>query len=402
MARPHARSGDSPPLLERFRWPLFVVCAGFVLALHLRLAHRQPMLQRGPAVKVSARPHGAVVTVEGDAHAPTLYWTLAITYDETAPSETEVVLPLGIGNIDHVGVMDADGAHIAARAEAYRDYARVSFALPAADASGARKATLEFWAGAPATTFGWGYRAVASPWIAQLLPPHVPLTLQVVAPQYTTAPGWSCAQTTQHGRLCVTQLRGRRTVALPVEPYDDVLLRLLFATAIGTMISLTMYAIWRRWTVLAAAMGASDAQMQGGADTVDEYLADYRKLRATRRSSAPTGDEDEIEPLEAVALIARGVTAVLGLVASVFLVSFFEGGLFPVPAPLALAIWGVVAGATIVLGIGFRTPRPWIAICVGIALGAVALVPQLRWIAPGIPPLGAALLMQLTVSDRRR
>jgi hypothetical protein len=153
-----------------------------------------------------------------------------------------------------------------------------------------------------------------------------------------------------------------------------------------------MYAIYRRWSSLAQAMGARDEDLDKPPITLEEIAVEYRKLKAQRRPEP----EDEVDPLEGVALVARGIAAVLSVIGSVFLVAHFFGGLMPIAMPFALAIWSLVGGALVVLATGIDEPRPWLAIALGVALGLVALHPKLRFVAPGLLPIAAGVLMQLT------
>jgi hypothetical protein len=261
---------------------------------------------------------------------------------------------------------------------------KIAFAPPPPAFGALRQVTIAFTTAMPKPTYGWSYRAVAVPWAATLAPATI---VQSHVNGATSAPGWRCGED-ETGRVCAIDVRRRRSLALPIERVDDSRAKLLLGLVVGVTISVLMVAIYRRWSAHAERMGMPDE-----APTIEEWVAEQRRATARRASRSSV---DEIDPLEAVALIARGITAVLGLLASVFLVSHFEGGFFPMLAPLALSIWCAVAGITIVTAVGFATPRPWAAFALLCFAMMIALIPAARFILPGVPPLFAAVAMQLT------
>lgn len=270
---------------------------------------------------------------------------------------------------------------------------RISFPPPPAALGAARQLTLAFTTAMPKPTYGWSYRAVAVPWAATLTRGRV--TTQVVAHVNgaTSAPGFRCSAD-ESGHVCAVEPRRRRTLAIPLERVDDNRGKLLLGLISAAAITAVMFAIARRWSSHADEMG-----MTGEGATMEEFIDEVRREQRARRDVKPEG-ADDLDPLEAVALIARGVTAVLGLLASVFLVAQFEGGFFPMPAPLALSIWCVVAAIIAVTAVGFRRSRPWAAFALLCFCMMIALTPSARFILPGIPPLFAVAAMQLTAKQR--
>ena len=262
---------------------------------------------------------------------------------------------------------------------------RIEFAPPPPALGAARQITIAFTTATPRPTYGWSYRALAVPFAATF---GVPTIVQAHVNGATSASGWRCGED-ETGRICAIEVRRRRTLAIPIERVDDNRAKLLVGLVVGVVISALMVAIYRRWSAHADRMGMPDE-----APSMEQWIDEQRRLPRVRKSS------DEIDPFEAVALIARGITAVLGLLASVFLVAHFEAGFFPLPAPLALSIWCAVAGIAIVTAVGFATPRPWAAFALLCFAMLIALVPAARFILPGVPPLIAAVAMQLTREQR--
>ncbi len=266
--------------------------------------------------------------------------------------------------------------------------------IPSPDEKGARAMWLTFLTEPAPLTYGWGYRARALPFASTLVPRRVPLQVEVRVAATTSAMGWRCTGD-QQGHVCSTDVRGRRTPALPFASYPDGVWKLVFALVLGTSISFLMWAVYRRWSLLAVDMGFKDSpDEEGGPMTMDEYLKDV--ARAKPRDSHP----DEPEPLEAVALVARGITSVLGVVGAVFLVAHFRSGLFPIPAPIALSIVAALSAALIILAVGIDRPRPWLALGLTIAVALLALTPQGSFYVAALVPTAAAVLMQLTARSR--
>jgi hypothetical protein len=306
------------------------------------------------------------------------------------------MLPFGKGRLFGVDLHDLRGKLLPITAEGFADHARLAFELPPD-----RSVVVGFQL-APAgnKTYGWGHRAIANDWIPNLLEARVPSTVEVEVPIGTTAPGFRCSTGAMRGdplqpspRVCSIPIRSRNTLALPVEPYDDTMFRIVFAGTIGAVISTLMYAIYRRWSELAVRMGARDEDLEKGPIQLEEIAVEYRRLKAQRRSSTP---EPEVDPLEAVALVARGITAILSVIGALFLVSHFYGGLFPLPAPAALSLLAAVAGGIVIVATGIDRPRPMLGIVLTIVAGLVALHPLARWIVPGLLPISGGVLMQLT------
>lgn len=257
----------------------------------------------------------------------------------------------------------------------------ISFPPPPPALGGVRQITIAFSTGAPEPTYGWGYRALAVPWASTLAPARVPTIVQAHVTETISAHGFRCSEEPS-GRVCAIDAHRRRALAVPIAPVADLPYRLGFALALGIVLSALMYAIYRRWEALADRLGL-------GAD-----VRPSRTSRLSMRLSMRLSIDDD--PLETAALVARGITAVLGVVAAVFFVGTVEGGFMPLIAPLALSLWALVAGTTMVVAVGVDRPRPWGAMLAVVVLAALALHPRLRWILPGLAALAAAVTMQLT------
>lgn len=377
----------------RLRWALVVFAAALVVALHLRRARKGAYERPPPSIAAHANARLLAVRLAREPQYEQV--ELEIKYAGDARSPTEVTLPFGKGHLYGVDLHDLRGNLLPLTAEGYADHARLAFDLPP-DRSVVVGFQLE-----PETkkTYGWGHRAIANDWIPNLLEARVPSMVEVEVPVGTTAPGFRCSPGPMRGdplqpspRVCSIPIRSRNTLALPVEPYDDTMFRIVFAAAIGAVISTLMYAIYRRWSELAYAMGARDEDLEKGPIRLEEIAVEYRKL-AARRSTTP---EPEVDPLEAVALVARGITSILSTIGALFLVSHFYGGLFPIPEPAALSLFAALGGGIVIVATGIDRPRPMLAIVLMIVAGLVALHPQARWIVPGLLPLSGGVLMQLT------
>ncbi len=271
-----------------------------------------------------------------------------------------------------------------------KDQTSISFPPPPPALGAALQVSIAFSTPMAKPTYGWSYRAVALPWATTLVGPSVTSYVQAHVNGATSAPGWRCTED-EGGRICTMEARRRRSLAIPIERVDDNVGKLLFGLVAAVVISTLMYAIYRRWSAHAEQMGMPD-----DAPTMEEFVAELRRGPRQRTSI------DEIDPLEAVALLARGITAVLGLLAAVFLVSQFEGGFFPIPGPYALTLVFAAAGLTLITAVGFATPRPWLAIAMIDVLLVVALLPWARFFLPGLVPLFAAVAMQLTAKQQQR
>jgi len=257
------------------------------------------------------------------------------------------------------------------------DETTITFPPPPPALGGARQLTLAFSTNAPKPTYGWGYRAVAIPWATSLAPPRVPTIVQAHVQETISAHGFRCSQE-ESGKICAIDAHRRRALAVPIAPVADLPFRIGFALALVTVISTLMVAIYRRWEALAARLGIGASE-----------------------PPRPTRPSAEVDPFDTAALVARAIVAVLGVVAAVFFVGNFEGGFMPMIAPLALSLWALVAGATVVAAVGIDRPRPWGAMLVVVVLAALALHPLLRWILPGLAALAATVTMQLTAGGKQ-
>lgn len=305
------------------------------------------------ADKLRSVTHDLMLRQASLDHAITLTYAIDLGTDTTLHLAPEIVITGGPVAFD---VLDRP-LPLTVRGNA------ITFAPPPPAFGAVRQITIAFSTAAPSLKYGWGYRARPLLWATTLAPRRVAAMIQVHVPQTVSAAGWGCTYAENEGRICALSLQGRRrAVAVPMEPSNDSAWKLVFAGVLGTAISTLMYAIYRRWSVHADAMGRPE----------------------------------EIDPFEGVALIARGIVAVLGLIGSAFLVAHFEGGFLPLPGPMALSIWTAIAGITVVTAVGVDRPRPWIALIIITVLGTVAAIPTAAFILPGLLPLLAATLMQLT------
>ncbi|MGZ6085641.1 MAG: hypothetical protein ACXWUE_19350 [Polyangiales bacterium] len=380
--------------LERLRLPLVVLGGGLVIALHVRNARRDAYLHREASIPAHANARLVAVRIAPEPHVDLV--EVEIKYADDARSPTELTLPFGAGAIFGVQLHDSAGKQLPIKAEGFREQSKLVFDLPAE-----RTVVVGFQTSPPLQnkTFGWGHRAIANDWVPNLTEARIPLSVAIEVPSGTSAPGFRCSTgpvpadpTLPAPRVCSSTVRSRRTIALPVEPYEDALHRIAFASAIGAVISTLMYAIYRRWSDLAYAMGARDEDLEKGPVTLDELAVEYRRVKAQRREEP----EPEVDPLEAVALVARGITSVLSVIGSLFLVSHFNGGLFPLSAPLALMLWAIVAGGVVIVATGIDRARPWLGLALLCGVAAIALHPLARWVVPGLVPTFAGVLMQFT------
>ncbi len=384
--------------MERLRWPGVLLVLGMLAALHLQAHRREARATTDPALVRGEGLRSGRLRVEPTPEG--LNHLLVLTFGPAAASRQE----LAFGRVPRIvagpqGVTKT-GEDVPLVVERRAEETRVAFDLPPADAAGAREVALVFATERPAPTYGWGFRALPVPWATKIVPQGAPFQVEAKVEGATTVSDWRCVQEGEE-HLCVAQPRHRRALGIPLGPHGDGSLRVVFALAIGAAVSVTMWAIYRRWASLAIEMGLRD-DLAGAieAPTTEEWIAAQRRARASGARPASPGDGDDGDPLEVAALVARGVTAVLGIVASIFLVSWFGSGLLPIPARLALAIWAAVAGAIVVLAVGIDRPRPWHALAALVVLGMAAFAPQARWILPGLGPLAAAILMQLTAPTK--
>ncbi len=364
---------------------VILLCALF--AWHVRTARREAR-QRGvtsisTADKLRSVTHDVILRDRSLDHAITL--TYAIDLDRP----TEIVLAPEIHVTGGPVAFDVLDRPVYLETRITHGETRISFGPPPPAFGAARQITLAFSTDAPPLRYGWGYRARPLPWATTFAPPRVASMIHAHVPALVSASGWGCTYGEAGGRICALSIGGRkRPVALPMEPSADVPFRLAFAATLGAAISFVMWAIYRRWSKHADAMGLRD---DVEIPTTEEFIAEYRK-KPRPRPSVP----DEIDPFDAVALVARGIIGVLGLIGSIFVVSHFEGGFFPIAAPLALMLWTALAGAVITLAIGIDRPRPWVSVAAVVVLATIATIPQARWMVPGLIPMLAAVLMQLT------
>lgn len=284
---------------------------------------------------------------------------------------------------------DVLGNPLSIAAEVVGDDTIITFPPPPPAFGAVRQITIGFTTDAPRPTYGWGYRAVAVPWAARSAPPRVPAIVQAHVEQTISAHGFRCSAEPE-GRVCAIDAQRRSTLAVPIAPVADTPWRLVFALSLILSVSGVMFAIYRRWSALAARMGVRDS---APLPTTEEALAEVS--RPSRRPSIIEGD-----PFEAVALVARGIVAVLGVVASIFVVGTVEGGFLPLVAPLALSVWALVAGTVLVLAVGIDRPRAWVAVLLLAALEVLAVHPLMRWMVPGLAVLAGAVLMQLTARQQ--
>lgn len=380
----------SGPVLERARWPLVLVALGLLAALHARVHQREAKAIADPAVVDGAGLRSGRLSVEPSPEG--LDHLLVLTFGSAAAERQELVFGRVPRIVAGPQAIAPGGAPVPLDVRPSDEGLRVAFTLPKPDAEGDREVGIAFATERPGATYGWGYRALPLPWATRILPPRVPFQLEAKVTGAMNAAEFRCTQIGED-RICVAQPRHRRTIGVPLGPHADVPLRIAFAAAIGVAVSLVMWAIYRRWARLADEMGfREDAEVP----TTEQWIDAHRRARASRPSGPARPSREEGDPFEAVALVARGITAVLGILGAVFLVSWFESGLMPIPAPLALSIWSAIAGAVVVLAVGIDRPRPWLALGATVALGVAAFAPPVRWILAGLPPILAAVLMQLT------
>lgn len=366
-----------------------IILITVLLVWHVRFlrseTRRRGITEISTAPKLRSLTHDLMFRDGALDHAITLTYAIDLGTDTVIKLAPEIRLTGGPVAFD---VLDHD---VPLTTQLVGNQTLITFAPPPPAFGAVRQITIAFSTAAPPLKYGWGYRARPLLWATTLAPPRVAAMIQAHVPQTVSASGWACTYGASEGRICALPLQGRRRpVAVPMEPSPDTTFRLVLAAALGTAISLVMYAIYRRWAVHADAMGLRD---DIDIPTVDEFIAEYRRRPRQARDAAPA---DEIDPFEAVALVARGIIAVLGLIGSLFAVSHFGGGFFPIIGPLALAIWAVIAGTVITIAVGLDKPRPWIALGLLVVLGTVAAIPSAAWILPGLVPLLAASLMQLT------
>lgn len=350
-----------------------LLVVGFGLAaVHVRL-YRNEQLARGrgtlsAASRLRSWTHDVVPRGASLDHAITMVFDIALS----EPVElTYVHQPHLTSAPVAFDVLDRS---VPVEAKTSGDTTTITFPPPPPAFGGVRQVTLAFSTAAPPLTYGWGYRAMALPWATALSTPRVPTIVQAHVQQTISAHGFRCSEEPS-GRVCAIDAHLRRALAIPVEPVADQPFRIGFALALGVAISSVMYAIYRRWEALAAKLGLG------------------MPPRASRVSS-------EVDPFDTAALVARAITAVLGVVAAVFLVGSFEGGFMPLVAPLGLSLWALVAAAIMVVAVGIDRPRPWHGIAAVVVLAALALHPKLRWILPGLAVLAATVAMQLTAPQR--
>jgi hypothetical protein len=366
-----------------------LVLLGFILiGLHVRRIREEALARGTTRISTERRLRRLVHDVMRRDGA--LDHALTLSFDIDLPDVTTIELAPSVKITGGPIAFDVLQRPVDLQIGSERDRTTIAFAPPPPALGAQRQITIAFSTDAPAPTFGWGHRAVAIPWATTLVPSRVPASVQSHVIGSTDAPGWRCSEDLE-GRICTTDTKRRRLLAAPIERFDDTKHKLAFVFVIVMAITALMAAIYRRWALLAESMGMRDENVT---PTMDEFIDRVRKEYRARRSSFP--GREEVDPLEAVALIARGITAVLGLIASVFLLSHFENGMFPISAPIALSAWIVLAATTIVLAVGFARPRPSLALVLLLAIGAIALHPAMQWIRAGIPPLIAAVLMQLT------
>jgi len=321
--------------------------------IHLGFVQQE---RRARGVSRISTPPGRVihdVFPRGDEldHALTLTFPIDLsttTSVELAPEVRITGGPVAVDVLDHPVTLTVNGN-------------RIEFAPPPPAFGAVRQLTIAFSTAMPKSTYGWSHRAVALPWVNTISPT---MTVQAHTHGATTAPGWRCTED-ETGRVCALEARRRRALAIPIERVDDTKWKLALGLFVAAAITALMFAIYRRWAAHAERMVTPG---------------------------------EEIDPFDAVALMARGITAVLGLLASVFFVSFFEDGFFPLAAPFALSIWCAVAGITIVASMS----RPWPALALICFTMMIALAPAARFVLPGVLPLTLAVAMQLTAGKQPR
>lgn len=366
------------------RLKLLVVLVGLLFAaIHVRML-QQDQRARG-VTRVSTESKLRRITHDVFQRDGSLDHALTLNYDIDLADTTTIELAREIRVTGGPVAFDVLQRAVPLEIRVERGETKLSFPPPPPALGAARQITIAFTTTMAKPTYGWSYRAVALPWATTLARPRVTTHVQAHVTGSTSAPGWRCTED-EGGRICAMEARRRRTLAIPIERVDDNPGKLLLALVAGVAITALMAAIYRRWAAHADRMGMPDA-----APTMEEFVSEYRRASRQRPSRSDDGD-----PFEAVALIARGITAVLGLLAAVFLVSHFEGGFFPIPGPYALTLVSAIAGLTLVTAVGFATPRPWLALALLDVVLVISLLPWARFVLPAIPPLFAAVAMQLT------
>lgn len=366
----------------------------FLVALfgwHVRTLRRD-VARRGTTIistkeKLRSVTHDVILRDASLDHAITLLYAIDLSTETTITLAPEIKITGGPVAFD---VLDRP---VFLETRMNKGETKITFAPPPPAFGAARQVTIAFTTDAPPLRYGWGYRARPLPWATTFAAPRVPSLLQAHVSELVSASGWGCTYGESGGRICALSLSGRRrSVSIPMKPSRDVPWRLVFAAALGAAISFVMWANYRRWSKHADAMGMRD---DDEIPTTEEFIAEYRRTPKVRRVEP----SDEIDPFDAVALVARAITAVLGLIGSIFLVSHFESGFFPIIGPLALAIWAALAGLVLTVAVGIDRPRPWVALGGIVVLSIVAAIPNMRWTLPGLLPLLAATLMQLTAKE---
>lgn len=329
-----------------------------VRRLRAEVRHRG-VTEISTADKLRSVTHDLILREKSLDHAVTLTYAIDLRTDTTITFSPDIVITGGPVAFD---VLDRP---VSLQTVRRNNQTIVTFAPPPPAFGAVRQITIAFSTDAPPLKYGWGYRARPLYWATTLAPPRVASMIQAHVPETLSATGWGCTYGENEGRICALSLQGRRRpVSVPMESSRDFGFRIAFAAALGTAISSVMYAIYRRWNVHAVTM--------------------------------ETAQVHEIDPFDAVALVARGITGVLGLIGSIFLVGHFGAGFFPIPGPLALTIWAVIAGVVVVTAVGIDRPRPWIALVMIVVLGTIASIPAASWMLVGLIPLLAASAMQLT------
>lgn len=376
---------------DRTRVALFAAAVALVGAAHVRAARRTLEGRADPAIDAPIESVGVeIVPIDGAR----IGVVLRIVHPSVQRSRTQAEeARLVFGDAPRVlaGPWVTDGFDRPVAAQIDRRGAR--WPLPTGDHERDRTVHVAFETDRPKETFGWGHRATLLPWVTTLAPRGTPLEVEGQVEGTTTAPGWRCTAIANRASeapvpVCTNEPRHRRPLAVPIGPSRGLGGKLLFALVIGTAISLLMWAIWRAWSALATRMGDDP---RAPVPALEEWIDQVRRAREPRA-------QDDLDPLDAVALVARGIVAVLGVIGSAFLVAHFEGGAFPILGEFALSAWATVAAVIVVSAVGIDRPRPWLSALLIVIVGAAALLPVLRWMAIGLPPVLAAVLMQLTAT----
>lgn len=353
---------------RRLTTALLVVGFGLAAA-HVRL-YRNEQLGRGQGT-LSAASRLRSWTHDVVPRGPVLDHAITMVFDIALSEPVELTYVHQPRLTSAPVAFDVLDRPVPVEAKTSGDTTTIAFPPPPPAFGGVRQVTLAFSTTAPPLTYGWGYRAMAIPWATALSTPRVPTIVQAHVEQTISAHGFRCSEEPS-GRVCAIDAHRRRALAVPIEPVADRPFRIGFALALGVALSSVMYAIYRRWEALAARLGLGMAPRASG----------------------------EVDPFDTAALVARAITAVLGVIAAVYLVGSFEGGFMPMIAPLGLSLWALVAAAIMVLAVGVDRPRAWHAVLAVVVLAALALHPGLRWILPGLGALAATVAMQLTAPQR--